>query len=127
MKTHLTEDLLIQLQFDLLEPDAADQARQHLAECQQCRQQAEQLRKKFSALDLLREEMAVPEGLIERLHEFARAHGSSVNDCFLAALSFSRRFCSSLSSPSRPSSSCPTRPSVTSRPTAPTSQNWTGR
>jgi len=66
MKTHLTEDLLIQLQFDLLEPDAANQARQHLAECQECRQQAEQLRKKFAALDLLREEMAVPEGLIER-------------------------------------------------------------
>ena len=41
-------------------------ARQHLAECEQCRQQAEQLRKKFASLDLLREEMAVPEGLIER-------------------------------------------------------------
>lgn len=54
MKTHLTEDLLIQLQFDLLESDAAATARNHLAECEQCRQQAGQLQKKFASLDLLR-------------------------------------------------------------------------
>ncbi|NLH17418.1 MAG: DUF4139 domain-containing protein [Phycisphaerae bacterium] len=66
MNPHLTEDLLIQLQFDLLEPTAANQARQHLVECESCRILAGQLQAKFASLDLLREEMAVPEGLIER-------------------------------------------------------------
>lgn len=66
MNPHLTEDLLIQLQFDLLEPDAADKARKHLAECESCRKRAARLQAKFASLDLLREEMPVPESVIEK-------------------------------------------------------------
>ena len=66
MKPHLTEDMLIQYQFDLLTEEQANEARSHLDECSTCRQQMERLSAKFSALDLLADDADISDELIGR-------------------------------------------------------------
>ncbi len=55
MKPHLTERELIEYEFKLASDTGVEKAAEHLAGCRQCREYLEQLKRKFAALDLLRE------------------------------------------------------------------------
>ena len=66
MKPHLTERQLIEYQFNLASQADVEQIAAHLEQCSDCRRRAEQLKRKFAALDLLRGEIEVPEDLITR-------------------------------------------------------------
>ena len=69
MKPHLTERELIEYEFKLTSDIQAKKAAEHLAECRQCREHLEQLKRKFAALDLLREEVRVSDDLISQVVE----------------------------------------------------------
>ncbi len=69
MKPHLTERELIEYEFKLASDIQAEKAAEHLAECRQCREYLEQLKRKFAALDLLREEIKVSDDLISQVVE----------------------------------------------------------
>jgi hypothetical protein len=69
MKRHLTERELIEYQFKLASEAQSEEIAAHLAGCTDCRVALEQLRTRFAALDLLREEVAVSEDLISRVLE----------------------------------------------------------
>ena len=64
MKRHLTEKELIEYQFELVSESRSWEISSHLEGCADCRQLAEQLKRKFAALDLLREEAEVSDKLI---------------------------------------------------------------
>ncbi len=67
MKRHLTEEELIQHQFKLASDEqAAGGWAEHLAGCDDCRQRLELLGQKFTALDLLAEDMPASEELISQ-------------------------------------------------------------
>ncbi len=67
MKSHLTQDTLIQYQFDLLEEAQRHEAAAHLNECSLCRQKLEGVRRQFSTLDVLNNEDAtLPDELIQK-------------------------------------------------------------
>ncbi len=63
---HLTEDILIQYAFDLLEAEAKADAAGHLAECGECAGRLEQIRVQFSALDVLEAEEVLSDELTAR-------------------------------------------------------------
>lgn len=66
MKSHLTQDMLIQFQFDLLDEAQRLEIASHLNECSLCRQKLEGLRRQFSSLDVLNEDTTVPDELIQK-------------------------------------------------------------
>lgn len=66
MKSHLTQDMLIQYQFDLLDEAQRLEIASHLNECSLCRQKLEGLRRQFSSLDVLNEDTTVPDELIQK-------------------------------------------------------------
>jgi len=79
MNKHLTEQQLIDYQFKLAEEAGLNAARTHLAECEECRQRLQKLVRKFASLDLLRDEVEVPEDLLSKTVEHAtRARPSRV-------------------------------------------------
>jgi len=71
MKNHLTERELIEYQFKLISDMQIKEAAEHLQGCGQCREHLEKLQRKFSALDLLREEAKISDNLISRVIEQA--------------------------------------------------------
>ncbi len=72
MENHLTERELIEYQFKLAPENQAEQIAGHLEGCAQCRQQLEKLKRKFAALDLLRDQGKVSEELISQVVEQAK-------------------------------------------------------
>ncbi len=72
MKGHLTEQELIEYQFKLASDIQMEEIAEHLKSCAQCREHLELLKKKFSSLDLLREDVRVSEHLISRIVEQAK-------------------------------------------------------
>ena len=81
MKRHLTEKELIKYQFNLLSQKQAEEISNHLNGCDNCRQQAQRLKDKFAALDLLSEETIVSEQLISQT--VAQAAAGSKTSIFL--------------------------------------------
>jgi len=71
MKGHLTKGQLIQYQFKLVSDIYLEEMAEHLAGCDECRRDLEQLRRKFAALDLLREDVRASQDLISRVIEKA--------------------------------------------------------
>ena len=69
MKNHLTEQELIEYQFKLASDIQTEEASKHLESCAQCRKNLERLKRKFSSLDLLREDVKVSEDLISKVVE----------------------------------------------------------
>jgi len=67
MKRHLTEQELIEYRFKLGADAEMDRAREHLAECENCRAEMEKLERKFASLDLLREDVKVSDDLISQV------------------------------------------------------------
>ena len=67
MKRHLTEQELIEYRFKLASDAEIAGAGRHLAECEQCRGELEKIERKFAALDLLRDDVKVPEDLISQV------------------------------------------------------------
>ncbi len=72
MKRHLTEKELIEYQFELGSERRAGEIFSHLKGCADCRQRAEQLKRKFASLDLLRGEAEVSDKLISDTIEQAK-------------------------------------------------------
>lgn len=66
MKSHLTQDILIQYQFDLLEEAQRHEAAAHLNECSLCRQKLEGLQRQFSTLNVLNDDTTLPDELIQK-------------------------------------------------------------
>jgi hypothetical protein len=71
MTRHLTERELIEYQFQLASTGDVERISSHLADCPQCQRQLESLKRKYSALELLREDFEVSESLISRTVEHA--------------------------------------------------------
>jgi hypothetical protein len=71
MKGHLTRGQLIQYQFKLVSDIYLEEIAGHLQACAECRRHLEQLRRKFAALDLLREDVTASQDLISRVIEQA--------------------------------------------------------
>jgi hypothetical protein len=69
MKGHLTKGQLIQYQFKLVSDIYLEEIAGHLQACAECRRHLEQLRRKFAALDLLREDVRASQDLISRVIE----------------------------------------------------------
>ncbi|MGD2094850.1 MAG: hypothetical protein PVH77_07580 [Phycisphaerales bacterium] len=72
MKRHLTEQELIEYQFKLAPDDRMKETAGHLEECGECREHLDKLQRKFSSLDLLREEAKASEELISNVIEQAK-------------------------------------------------------
>ncbi len=64
MNPHLTEQQLLDYQFDLLDPAPHAAAARHLEDCAVCRQLADQTRRKMGALDVLKGLPVLPEDLV---------------------------------------------------------------
>ncbi|NIP23039.1 MAG: hypothetical protein GWN67_03465, partial [Phycisphaerae bacterium] len=64
MKAHLTERELIEYQFKLASDVQVGEISGHLKDCAQCREHLERLQRKFSSLELLREEVKASDDLI---------------------------------------------------------------
>lgn len=71
MNGHLTEQQLIDCEFDLAPEAQANEACAHLEQCAACRTKLEELKRKFSGLDLLRDEVSASEALVSRAAENA--------------------------------------------------------
>jgi hypothetical protein len=71
MKAHLTEQQLIEYQFKLASDVQVEEISGHLKDCAQCREHLERLQRKFSSLELLRDEIKASEELISRVVEQA--------------------------------------------------------
>jgi hypothetical protein len=71
MKAHLTEQQLIEYRFKLASDVQIREIAGHLKDCSQCREHLERLQRKFSSLELLREEVKASEDLISRVVEQA--------------------------------------------------------
>ena len=69
MKGHLTKGQLIQYQFKLVSDIYLEEIAGHLSGCAECRRNLEQLRRKFAALDLLREDVRASQELISQVIE----------------------------------------------------------
>jgi len=67
MNRHLTERELINYQFELVSNVRMERIAGHLKDCTQCRQRLEQLKSRFAALELLREELEPSDDLITRV------------------------------------------------------------
>ena len=72
MNRHLTERELIEYQFKLASDRQVGETAEHLSGCAECREHLKQLNRKFAALDLLREDIHVSEGLISQVVEQAK-------------------------------------------------------
>jgi anti-sigma factor RsiW len=64
MNGHCTEQQLIDYAFELASQAGMHEIRAHLNSCDACRAKLDELKSKFSSLDLLREEMGASEALI---------------------------------------------------------------
>ncbi|MFC1781125.1 DUF4139 domain-containing protein [Planctomycetota bacterium] len=64
---HLTEKELIEYQFRLCSEDQSKATAEHLESCHDCRQELAKLNCKFASLDLLRDEITVPNELISEI------------------------------------------------------------
>ncbi len=71
MSHHLTERELIEYQFRLISEAETEPIGAHLEVCSECREHLEQLKHKFTALDLLRGDIVVSEDLLSRVTEQA--------------------------------------------------------
>jgi len=71
MKAHLTEQQLIEYQFKLASDVQIGEIAGHLEACSQCREHLEWLKRKFSSLELLREDVKASDDLISRVVEQA--------------------------------------------------------
>jgi len=67
MKRHLTERELIEYQFELASEQRKGEIAGHLQDCARCQTRLEQLKRKFEALELLREELEPSDDLISRV------------------------------------------------------------
>ncbi|MBL7214041.1 MAG: DUF4139 domain-containing protein [Phycisphaerae bacterium] len=63
---HVNEDKLIQYAFDLLETEQQNEIARHLEQCPDCRTKMEQIQKQFAVLDVLNEDAALSEELIQQ-------------------------------------------------------------
>jgi len=72
MNGHLTERELIEYQFKLASDRQIGETTEHLSGCAECREHLKQLNRKFAALDLLREDIHVSEGLVSQAVEQAK-------------------------------------------------------
>ena len=66
MKSHITEDQLIQWLFDLAEPVEASAIADHVARCEACSVLKRQVEQKFAQLDVLEGDPLVSEALIQK-------------------------------------------------------------
>jgi hypothetical protein len=66
MKKHLTKDQLIKYQFKLASTRQSQKTADHLAKCSPCCERLEQIKQKFTALDLLQDQPGATEELISR-------------------------------------------------------------
>jgi len=74
MNTHLTDQQLIDYQFDLASEADAKEARIHLEGCDACRRRLHELGRKLNALDLIRDDVkASRELLSQTIHNAQRA------------------------------------------------------
>jgi hypothetical protein len=71
MRHHLTERELIEYQFKLVSDSRMKKAAEHLERCSRCRENLEQLNRKFASLELLREEITVSDDLVSQVLEQA--------------------------------------------------------
>jgi len=72
MKHHLTEQDFIEYRFELASESRGREIAAHLEGCEGCREGFEQLKLRFSALDLLGEDVGVSEELISKALEQAK-------------------------------------------------------
>jgi len=72
MKGHLKESDLFKYRFELASKRWMSKISAHLQTCRECRSRLGRLEKRFSALDLLREEIKVSDGLIKAVTRQAR-------------------------------------------------------
>jgi hypothetical protein len=63
---HLNEDNLIQYAFDLLDAKQQADLSRHLTDCSDCRVKLAQIQQQFAVLDVLGEDAALPEELIDK-------------------------------------------------------------
>ncbi|HSW00844.1 MAG TPA: DUF4139 domain-containing protein [Sedimentisphaerales bacterium] len=74
MNTHLTDQQLIDYQFDLTSEADAGEARTHLEKCEACRRRLHTLGRKFNALELLRDDVKASRTLLsETIHNAQQA------------------------------------------------------
>ncbi|MEN6425802.1 MAG: DUF4139 domain-containing protein [Phycisphaerales bacterium] len=79
MNTHLTDQQLIDYQFDLAEEAASNEARAHLEKCETCRKRLQELARKLSALELIRDDVkASPTLLSETIRGALQANGRRI-------------------------------------------------
>jgi len=71
MNGHLTERDLIEYQFELASDARQKEIAEHLQDCSICREHLERLKKKFSSLELLRQDVKVSENLVRQVAEQA--------------------------------------------------------
>jgi len=71
MNRHLTEKELIEYQFKLVSDSRAKKAAEHLEECSLCREHLQQLNRKLTSLDLLREKITVSNEWLAKVAEQA--------------------------------------------------------
>jgi len=75
MNAHLTDQQLIDYQFDLACEADSNEARTHLEQCETCRKRLHELARRLSALELLRDDVkASPELLSETIRTAVRAN-----------------------------------------------------
>jgi hypothetical protein len=72
MNRHLTEQEFIEYEFKLASDVQIGEIAGHLEQCVSCREHLEKLQRKFSSLDLLREEVKASDDLISSVLEQAR-------------------------------------------------------
>ncbi len=79
MNTHLTDQQLIDYQFDLACEADSNEARTHLEKCEACRKRLQELARKLSALELIRDDVkASPELLSETIRTAMRANNRRI-------------------------------------------------
>ncbi len=79
MNTHLTDQQLIDYQFDLADEADSNEARTHLEKCEACRKRLQELARKLSALELLRDDVkASPELLSATIRTAMRANSRRI-------------------------------------------------
>ena len=79
MTDHLTEDMLIKYQFNLAEGNELSEITAHLEKCEKCRAKLEEIKQKFSALDVLAGQPDITEGLIEKTVSQAKTQVSTTD------------------------------------------------
>ncbi|MEN6574729.1 MAG: DUF4139 domain-containing protein [Phycisphaerales bacterium] len=79
MNTHLTDQQLIDYQFDLASEVDSNEARMHLEKCEACRKRLQELARKLSALELIRDDVkASPTLLSETIRGALQANGRRI-------------------------------------------------